>query len=82
MLCQNCRNEIGNQDICPYCGADSRTVPIYSDKTKQTQEKDPGLTRQDRRHLANLDTWGLLCVVLLAAIFLLELLRLIYAVIG
>lgn len=82
MLCQNCRNEIGNQDICPYCGADSRTVPVIYDKSKQVQDTDFGFTRQDRRHLANLDTWGLLCVVLLAAIFLLELLKLIYVVIG
>lgn len=90
MKCPNCRCEIGNLMTCPYCGAilyrrTDTTQPAGSTHPRTTQPVRPAVTRpvsSDRseqrkeRHLANLDTAGLLCVVLLSGIFILELLQL------
>lgn len=90
MKCPNCRCEIGNLTTCPYCGAvlyrrgavppttGVRTQAVTSPVETRTMEAPPRLrqdTRRDR-HLNNLDTWGLLCAILLGGIFALEFLQL------
>lgn len=90
MKCPNCRCEIGNLMTCPYCGAilyrrTDTTQPAGTASPRTTQPVQSAPTRpisSDRyeqrreRHLANLDTATLLCVVLLSGIFILELLQL------
>ena len=82
MQCPYCGNEMGNGDICSYCGhrvyqtagqhtyytSIDRTVPV----TLEVMEEDSDI----ERHAANCDTWGLMTVILLAGIFILDLLRL------
>lgn len=90
MKCPNCRCEIGNLMTCPYCGAilyrrADTTQPSGIVSPRTTQPVKPATTRpisseryeqRRERHLTNLDTAGLLCVVLLSGIFVLELLQL------
>lgn len=92
MKCPNCRCEIGNLTTCPYCGAilyrrpraqprqqtemdNGRTTqPVHVTPTRPVHVKRSD-QRKDR-HLANCDTWGLLCVILISGVFILELLQL------
>lgn len=86
MRCPNCRCEIGNLKTCPYCGNVMYATPP-TNKVGYTQMVDrrpvssptrsaiSNLERRKERHLANLDTWGLLSVVLLGGIFVLQLLE-------
>ncbi|MBR3172044.1 MAG: hypothetical protein IKF22_12505 [Lachnospiraceae bacterium] len=82
MKCPYCGNETGNNTVCPYCGHRvyeteghhtyytdiNPTVPVnYSEKSTDAAT---------RKHLANIDTWGLMSVILLAGIFIIELLQL------
>jgi len=82
MKCPYCGNETGNNTVCPYCGHRvyeteghhtyytdiNPTVPVnYSEKSTDAA---------NRKHLANIDTWGLMSVILLAGIFIIELLQL------
>lgn len=91
MKCPNCRCEIGNLMTCPYCGAilyrrtDTTQPATGSRGGRPTQPVHPAATRpvsdnhgeqRRERHLANMDTATLLCVILLSGIFLLELLQL------
>jgi len=72
MICPTCKNEIGNQSRCPYCGtvlqSAESTIPIG-----QPQPRDG----ESGRHMANIDTWSLLQVVLLGGIFVTNILELV-----
>ena len=89
MKCPNCRCEIGNLMTCPYCGAilyrraEPTQAPGARSRTTQpvrTTPVRPAPTNRSEprrdRHLANLDTSTLLCVILLSGIFILELMQL------
>lgn len=92
MKCPNCHCEIGNLTTCPYCGVilyrrprAQPKQPTENDAARTTQPvrvtptKPAQVNRSDRRrerHLANCDTWGLLCVILISGVFILELLQL------
>lgn len=86
MRCPNCRCEIGNLKSCPYCGMVLYSAPPTNQAYTRPASRRPATTpaarpsvsnleRRKERHLANLDTWGLLCVVLLGGIFVLQLLQ-------
>jgi len=84
MLCANCGNEIGNMDQCPYCGMKIRddTYRMGGQTTIPVQWKtgnDP-VNMEDSRHIRNTDRWNLIQIVLIAGIFILELLQLILAI--
>lgn len=102
MTCPNCRCEIGNLAVCPYCGArqrSARTTPVTKPAPPrtaapmQTRAPAPAKNMQTRpvyrseqsgsranRHMSNIDTWSLMCVILLAGIFVMELLQLVLLV--
>lgn len=102
MICPNCRCEIGNLTVCPYCGARQRsarttpvTRPVPPTAAAPTQTRAPAKNVQTRpvyrseqsggranRHMSNIDTWSLMCVILLAGIFVMELLQLVLLVLN
>lgn len=99
MICPNCRCEIGNLAVCPYCGMRQRnagTTPIRPQGTTQVRNRQavPMQTKNsdmksvyrseqgNNRHMSNIDTWSLMCVILLAGIFVMELLQLILLALG
>ena len=59
---------IPEEDRLTYYTSIDRTVPV----TREVMEEDSDI----ERHAANCDTWGLMTVILLAGIFILDLLRL------
>ena len=85
MICPYCGNETGSKVICSYCGhrvyddarnpgyppgmGDNATLPVNTSGSGLGQ--DPEI----RKRLRNIDTWGLMGLVLLGGIFLLELIR-------
>lgn len=72
MICPTCKNEIGNQSRCPYCGTVFQPVEnTVQISQPQTREADNG------RHISNIDTWSLLQVVLLGGIFVTNILELV-----
>lgn len=72
MICPTCKNEIGNQSRCPYCGTVFQTVEnTVQINQPQTRESD------NVRHMSNIDTWSLLQVVLLGGIFVTNILELV-----
>ena len=83
MICTHCGNEIGNNRICQYCGTDSapsgqlyfmpeRTVPV----NYQGSARD----RKTEKHLQNIEMYSLMSVILLAGIFIAELLQIFMSV--
>lgn len=102
MTCPNCRCEIGNLTVCPYCGARQRSVrttpvtrPNQPGTVTPVQTRTPAPTKnvqtrpvyrseqsggRANRHMSNIDTWSLMCVILLAGIFVMELLQLVLLV--
>lgn len=74
MVCPKCKCEIGNQTRCPYCGTvlQSADYTIPANQMQQTA-RDP----ESGYHLANVDTWNLIQVVLLSGIFLTNILELV-----
>lgn len=83
MICSNCGNEIGNMEQCPYCGMMTRgdTYRVSGQTTIPVQWKtgNDGGNPEDTRHLRNLDRWSLIQIILIAGIFILELLQLIFS---
>lgn len=83
MICPNCKCEIGNLSVCPYCRLQvqgTKTIPIPNRRiSKQNQVFAQDIYQQNNslRHLHNTDVWGLMSVILLGGIFVLELLQLI-----
>lgn len=86
MKCPNCRCEVGNQPICPYCGATvylQETVwnqPDYARRNQpvndsRTRRKSPELKELDRR-IRNLETKINLCLTLICGCFALSILTL------
>lgn len=85
MKCQKCGSEIGYSLSCPYCGAQygsgqNPTNPVTVQREgAQTNPISPRTERRQERRLMNLETLGLLSVILLTGIFVLELLQLLAA---
>lgn len=83
MICPRCRCEVGNQIKCPYCGTHlheyrnagilDATVPV-----NQNAYQDDSL----KKHIANIDTWSLINVVLLGGVFVTNILQLILQLAG
>ncbi len=80
MVCSHCGNEIGNSRICPYCGTDS--IPsgqlyfMQDSRTVPVSYQEPVKSRKADKHLQNIEMYGLMSVILLAGIFIVELLQL------
>ena len=88
MKCPNCRCEVGNQPVCPYCGATvylqetvwnqqdyaSRSVP--SADQRSSRRKATELKDLDRR-LRILETRVNLCLTMLCGTFALSILTLV-----
>lgn len=86
MNCQYCGNDVGNRVICPYCGHKVfQDVHMHNDyydnfmgnTTIPVRMQEGGSQREMRKYLRNIDTWGLMSVILLTGIFIVEILRLI-----
>lgn len=86
MNCQYCGNEMGNREICPYCGhASYRKVSVqkdyigngYQGETIPIRMQEGRDARDIKRYLKNIETWGLMSVILLGGIFVIEILRMI-----
>lgn len=85
MICPNCKCEIGNLSVCPYCGVQvqlpggTKTIPITMQQPRQQQVYVPDLYQQGKqnRHFRNIDTWGLMTVILLAGMFVMQLLEIV-----
>lgn len=75
MICPKCKSEVGNQSSCPYCGTVFYQDPRRADVTTPVNKIDE--QRGKDHHAANIDTWGLVSVVLLSGIFLTEILQLV-----
>lgn len=77
MICQNCRCEIGSMLKCPYCGTEYQPAPAYSEPFLSGHENGSRCERGSGRE----NVWGLMCVILLAGIFVLRLLQFIFLLI-
>ena len=84
MICPYCGNETGDKLICSYCGhkvyENPQTGNYYDGMGNNTTvpTRYPmglGGDPEIKKRLRNIDTWGLMILVLLAGIFILELLR-------
>lgn len=84
MICPYCGNETGNKVVCSYCGHKVYDNPqngnYYVDMSEDATVPSRGqnglmVDPEVKRHLRNIDTWGLMSLVLLGGIFILELLR-------
>lgn len=84
MICVNCGNEIGNMEQCPYCGIQMRpdTIRAGGQTTVPVQWKtgQDTVNMEDSRHLRNMDRWSLIQIILIAGIFIIELLQLIVSI--
>lgn len=80
MICPRCKCEIGNQPRCPYCGATFRTVDVTNTYTTPIRSQEE--PKSSNRHLANIDTWNLVSVVLLSGIFITDILQLVLQLSG
>lgn len=79
MICSNCGNEIGNMEQCPYCGVkmrpessysgEEKTVPVYWNPENSAESTEISM------QLRGIQKWLIMQVVLLAGIFILELLQ-------
>ena len=93
MICPNCRSEVGNQPICPYCGKSlplqrgasmgSFTVqvpPVARSAESYSaggKQSVASALRRMNRQLAAVDLRSKLCLVLTVGIFVMQLIILI-----
>jgi hypothetical protein len=77
MICPKCRCEVGNAKSCPYCGTVFYQDPMQDYTQKVIRQDQPAPSGNQDRHASNIDTWGLVSVVLLSGIFISEVLQLV-----
>lgn len=82
MICPKCRCEVGNQKSCPYCGTVFYQDPMQDYTQQVYPQNNPVPPENQERHAANIDTWGLVSVVLLGGIFITEILQLVLQLAG
>lgn len=69
MKCPNCGNEIGNHPICPYC---DQPVPVIAAGPTIPIIERPA--NEQSHFVRDMEKWLLVIVILLAGIFLLNVL--------
>lgn len=95
MICSNCRSEIGNQPVCPYCGriqrvsnngytdpGQQKTVPVPQQTYYSSAVGPSGRSAisQLEQQISALDLRSKLSLVLGAGIFILQIITLIVLV--
>ena len=92
MICPNCRSEIGNQPVCPYCGnvlasgrtvdydyaAQQKTIPIFTQPTITMPTAAVQNTgRSTNKQLAVVDLRSKLTLVFSIGVFIMQIITLV-----